>query len=104
MPASTGCTSSSSPTASRAGRPNARVYDEAGLIGVVDVLFAPQMLVIEVDGERAHTKRAVFVKDRQKQNRLQLADYKILRYTWWDITGRPDGVVAQIRKAVRQRS
>jgi len=79
---------------------NAQVYDAAGLIGRVDLLFPSERLVIEVDGERAHTGRRTFVRDRQRQNRLMLAGCTVLRYTWWDIVDRPADVVAQIRRAL----
>jgi hypothetical protein len=81
-------------------RANVAVHDAQGCIGVVDVLFVAARLVIEVDGERAHTGRAAFVADRHRQNRLVAAGYTVLRFTWWDIVDRPDHVVAQVRAAL----
>lgn len=76
-----------------------RIVDGAGVIGVVDVLFPREKLVIEVDGERAHSGREAFVRDRRRQNRLVNAGYRVLRFTWWDLTEQPDRVVEEIRRA-----
>ena len=81
-------------------RPNAEVYDGHGLIGVVDLLFEKERVVVEVDGERAHSGRRAFVGDRRRQNRLVNAGYRVLRFTWWDLTERPAAVVAEIRAAL----
>jgi len=76
------------------------VEDDDGLIGVVDLLFARERLVVEVDGERAHAGRTTFVEDRRRQNRIVNAGYRILRFTWWDLEESPDTVVRQIRAAL----
>jgi very-short-patch-repair endonuclease len=41
-----------------------------------------------------------FQRDRRRQNRLIAAGWTVLRFTWWDLTERPDDVLAQIRAAV----
>ena len=81
-------------------RAGVAVHDAAGVIGVVDVLFAQQRVVVEVDGERAHSGREAFVRDRRRQNRLVNAGYRVLRFTWWDLTERPAAVVSEIRAAL----
>jgi hypothetical protein len=78
----------------------ARIEDEEGLIGRVDLLFPGRRVVIEVDGRRAHSSREVFVADRRRQNRLVAAGYVVLRFTWWDLVERPDGVIREIRAAL----
>lgn len=77
------------------------VSDRLGVIGVVDLLFEAARLVVEVDGYRAHSDRAAFQRDRERQNRLSNAGYRVLRFTWHDLTERPDRVLAQIRAALR---
>jgi hypothetical protein len=77
----------------------ARVSDAAGLIGVADVLFPAARVVIEVDGLRAHTTRDSFDNDRRRQNRLVMAGYTVLRFTWRDLTGRPEAVLKDILRA-----
>jgi very-short-patch-repair endonuclease len=80
-----------------------RVSDESGLIGVVDVLFEEAMIVIEIDGFRAHSSARAFVTDRQRQNRLSVAGYLVLRFTWQEVSLRPAAVLTTIRKALTDR-
>lgn len=75
---------------------NARVSDRDGIIGVVDLLFAAARLVVEVDGRSAHSDRGRFIADRRRQNRLVAAGYTVLRFTWDDLTNRPDTVISHI--------
>lgn len=73
------------------------VRDDNGVIGVVDVLFAGQRVIVEVDGWRAHSSPSAFVADRRRQNRLVAAGYIVLRVTWDDLCTRPDAVIREIR-------
>ena len=41
-----------------------------GVVAVVDVLFAAERVVLEVDGWAAHGGREAFENDRRRQNRL----------------------------------
>jgi very-short-patch-repair endonuclease len=75
----------------------ARVVDLAGEAHVVDVLFAIERLVVEVDGWRAHRGVEAFRADRRRQNTLVTAGYTVLRFTWDDLTRRPDAVAGEIR-------
>jgi very-short-patch-repair endonuclease len=67
-------------------------------IGEVDVLFPRQRVVVEIDGYHVHSRREVFQRDRDKGNRLLQAGYRVLRFTWVDLTDRPQLVVTQIRQ------
>ncbi|MBI4941308.1 MAG: type IV toxin-antitoxin system AbiEi family antitoxin domain-containing protein [Actinobacteria bacterium] len=80
---------------------NATVRDWAGVVAVVDVLFAAQRVVLEVDGWAAHGGREAFENDRRRQNRLTNAGYRVLRFTWRDLVERPDAVLAEVRSALR---
>ncbi|WP_199424076.1 endonuclease domain-containing protein [Actinotalea solisilvae] len=73
-----------------------QIRDEHGIVGRADALFRAEHLVIEVDGFAYHAV-AQFQADRDKQNRLMLAGYTVLRFTWSDLTDRPHHVVEQIR-------
>jgi very-short-patch-repair endonuclease len=77
---------------------NVEITDAAGVIGVVDAVFDRQRLVIEVDGWAFHTTPDRFQRDRQRQNRLIAAGWTVLRFTWRDLTERPDYVVATVRR------
>ncbi len=81
-------------------RAGVTVRDADGRPRVVDVLFEGARVVVELDGYRAHADRRAFENDRSRQNALQLAGYVVLRFTWRDLTTRPDAVAAQIRAAL----
>jgi very-short-patch-repair endonuclease len=68
----------------------------------VDFLWPDDRLVVEVDGWAAHRTKVAFQRDRSTTNRLQLAGYTVLRFTWEDLTRRPTMVAAQIRRALRR--
>lgn len=69
----------------------------------LDLAFRAEKVAIEVDGWAWHTDVARFRRDRQRQNALVLAGWTILRFTWHDLTTRPDAVVAEIRAALAAR-
>jgi very-short-patch-repair endonuclease len=80
-----------------------QVSDQHGVIGVVDLLFPVERIVIEIDGRRAHSDPAAFERDRIRQNRLIRAGYVVLRYTWARLVNEPTAVVTEIRQVVTQR-
>lgn len=67
----------------------------------IDIAFVERRLAIEVDGWAWHCGVDRFVRDRRRQNALILAGWTVLRFTWHDLTSRPQVVVAQIRAALR---
>lgn len=77
---------------------NARVSLPGGYV-IVDVVFRHWRLAIEVDGRAFHTDRRSFQRDRARQNRLMNAGWTVLRYTWEDVTQRPERVIAEIQTA-----
>lgn len=81
-------------------RANQPIHDQRGLIGIGDIVFEQQMLVIEIDGFAWHSDRARFQQDRSRQNRLTNAGWRVLRFTWRDITERPEDLVRTVRLAL----
>ena len=79
---------------------NVPIRIDGELIAVADVAFLAHLLIIEIDGWRAHSSHESFVADRRRQNRLITAGYTVLRFTWDDLTHRRSEVVAQIRAAL----
>ena len=78
-----------------------RIVDETGtFVGRPDFAYPERRLVIELDGERFHTDRMAFRNDRRRQNRFELLGWRVLRYTWWDLTNRPEDVGDEIRTAL----
>lgn len=62
----------------------------------VDVLWEEQRLAIETDGEETHGTRAAFQRDRERDQRLVAAGYRVARVTWAQIESEPTAVVARI--------
>lgn len=68
--------------------------------GRVDLSYPESMLVIEGDSREWHGDEFTFQADRERDNLAQLAGWRILRFTWHDITRRPEYVVSSIRRAL----
>ncbi|WP_164479255.1 endonuclease domain-containing protein [Nakamurella antarctica] len=65
-----------------------------------DFVFATARLIVEIDGWAWHHQPDRFQQDRDKQNALTLAGWIVLRFTWHDLTERPEWVAAQVGQAV----
>lgn len=86
-------------------RANHPLYDAAGrVIAEIDFAHLGLRIAIEVDGRAFHTDRRAFEQDRWRQNALMVGGWLVLRFTWEQITTRPDEVLAIIRAAVAQRA
>ena len=81
---------------------NARIR-VGGRLVVGDVLFVEERLILEVDGFEYHSAADDFQRDRERQNLLTLAGYRVLRFTW-DQLEHPDYVLGQVRRALRGRN
>ena len=68
---------------------------------VVDILFPAAGIVVELDGQRFHSGADEFQSDRDRQNALVLAGYVVLRFTWFDVTRRPEYVLDTIEHNLR---
>ena len=56
---------------------------------VVDFFWAEASLIAEVDGRGSHSTRRAFQDDRDRDGRLAVAGYTVVRFTWFDVTRRP---------------
>jgi very-short-patch-repair endonuclease len=65
---------------------------------VVDFLWRDAKLVVEVDGHASHRTPRAFQADRDRDGRLAVAGYRVVRFTWFDVTRRPAVVVDRIRR------
>jgi len=100
-------------TASAAERIFVKLLRSAGISGwttayrtsgaVIDVAFPAQRVAVEVDGWAWHHDIARFQRDRTRQNELSNDGWLVLRFTWHDLTDRPDEVVQKIRRALGRR-
>lgn len=71
--------------------------------GRVDFAYVKLKIIIEVDG-MLHQAPEPFQQDRNRDNVAQLAGWIVLRFTWEDVTKRPDYVVESVRQAIMKRS
>jgi very-short-patch-repair endonuclease len=70
------------------------------LLGVADLAWLRARLLCEADGRGPHGGADAIYADRQRQNLLTNAGWRILRFTWTD-TLRPDYIPATVRQALR---
>ncbi|NYJ08041.1 DUF559 domain-containing protein [Petropleomorpha daqingensis] len=77
-----------------------RAMDERGRqIGFGDLAWPDRKVLIEFDGDH-HRERKTFVDDLRRQNRLVLEGWTVLRFSSADVLGRPEEVVAAVRRAL----
>ncbi|PZR67622.1 MAG: hypothetical protein DLM63_06115 [Solirubrobacterales bacterium] len=60
----------------------------------VDFHWPTQRLVVETDGHAYHRTRQAFERDRKRDQRLQLAGWRPVRFTWWQIARDPNQVAS----------
>ena len=65
---------------------------------VVDFLWRDTRLVVEVEGLASHGTPRAFQADRDRDGRLTVAGYRVLRFTWPDVVRRPAVVADRIRR------
>lgn len=75
-----------------------------GSLAVVDAALPDLRIAVEIDGRAYHVDVEAFQRDRTRQNGLVAMGWTVLRFTWWDLTNRPDYVVDVVRRAVARAS
>jgi very-short-patch-repair endonuclease len=64
----------------------------------VDAIWLEQRLVVELDGGHSHGTAAAVAADRSRDLYLRDAGYRVLRYSWAQVTNEPERVVADLRR------
>lgn len=83
---------------------NYPLSDGAGrVLAEIDFAHLGLRIAIEVDGRAFHSDRRTFEHDRWRQNILTVGGWLVLRFTWEQITERPDEVIAVILAAIARR-
>lgn len=62
-----------------------------------DFLWRDRRLIAEVDGRDVHTARRAFEDDRRRDQRLMLAGFDVVRFTWRQVVFGPPRVESTIR-------
>jgi very-short-patch-repair endonuclease len=65
---------------------------------VVDFLWRPKRLIVELDGWRSHGTPSAFETDRARDTRLKLLGYEVLRFTWRHVDDDGAAVVRTVRE------
>jgi len=68
----------------------------------VDSLWRRERLIVETDGRDVHTTRRAFERDRERDQRLMLAGWRVVRFTWRQLTREPERVAATLRALLAQ--
>ena len=68
---------------------------------MVDCLFLEAGLVVELDGHRYHANPAASEEDRDREMRLRELGYRVVRYTWQQVTTTPTAVLADLARELR---
>ena len=66
----------------------------------VDFAYPDQRLVLETDAYMCHSARSDWQHDRWRDNTLIAMKWRVLRFTWDDVTRRPEWVLEQIHLAL----
>jgi very-short-patch-repair endonuclease len=82
--------------------PQALVTND-GFRARVDLGHRPAKLALEAEGFEFHASRRDFAADCYRYDELTAAGWLVLRFTYEQIIGDPDWVVATIRAALAQR-
>ena len=62
-----------------------------------DFIWRGRRLIVEVDGRDVHTTRRAFESDRRRDQRLAILGYRVVRFTWRQVTYAPRDVAATLR-------
>ncbi|HEX5374926.1 MAG TPA: DUF559 domain-containing protein [Solirubrobacterales bacterium] len=70
----------------------------------VDFLWRDAGLVVETDGRQFHDTASAFQRDRWREQRLQLAGWRVSRWTWQQVENEPGRVTKTIRALLDQQN
>jgi very-short-patch-repair endonuclease len=82
---------------------NAWIALGAGVFHPVDFLWRAERLTVETDGHAFHSHRAAFESDRLRDQRLMVAGFTVLRFTWRQLAHEPGRVADTLRAVLAGR-
>jgi predicted transcriptional regulator of viral defense system len=68
-----------------------------GIAYKADFLWRAEKLIAETDGRDVHTTRKAFEHDRLRDQRLTLAGFTVVRFTWRQVANEPQRVSGALR-------
>lgn len=84
-------------------RPQVRVTDEDGLVGVVDLADEGLRIVLEADSFEWHGDRTALERDCVRYDRLIAQGWLVLRFSWDRVMSHPEWVRDIVRQTMSQR-
>jgi very-short-patch-repair endonuclease len=66
----------------------------------VDILYAHQRLVVEMDGYAFHATRRAFERDRRRDGDLLAAGFRVMRVTWRQLTEEPEALLVRVVRSL----
>ena len=69
---------------------------DARLLAQVDLAYPARRVAIELDSVRYHLNRQSFVSDPRRRNRITLAGWTVLTFTWDDYINRPEDLCGAV--------
>lgn len=69
----------------------------------VDAFWREERLVVEIDGFAFHSSRSDFEKDRRRDGELAAAGLRVMRFTWLELTQRPEALLVRLAQALVAR-
>ena len=86
-------------------RPELKVHlHVGGKLIEVDALWRAQRVVVEIDGAAAHATRRAFEDDRERDARLAVAGFVVVRLTWRRLTTDAEAVTHELHSLVANRA
>jgi hypothetical protein len=62
-----------------------------------DCVWREHRLIVELDGHRAHGTRSAFEQDRERDRRMQVDGWRVIRVTWRQL-GHPESLTRDLRR------
>lgn len=83
-------------------RPQVRITDDDGQIGIVDLADEQLRIVIEADSFQWHGSREALERDCIRYNRLIAEGWLVLRFSWDQVMRHPERVRELVRRTLLQ--
>ncbi len=75
------------------------VHLDRGVVAELDYAYPDRRIALEVDGYGVHLRsRETFEHDRDRQNELEIAGWRVLRFTSHALKGEPARVAGQVKR------
>lgn len=68
----------------------------------IDLAYPDERIAIELLGEAPHWGRDRFQYGIDRRNAIELMGFRLLEFTWWDVTGRPEHLGRQVSAALAE--